>query len=83
MSQHALHVEKEEIKIEFLKKHSKLISNIFVVLLVIGAIIVKVEDRGWDAVFHIGDAYMLAGALLAFIVLRMFVKRHQEREERK
>ena len=57
--------------------------NIFVVLLVIGAIIVKVEDRGWDAVFHIGDAYMLAGALLAFIVLRMFVKRHQEREERK
>lgn len=83
MSQHALHVEKEEIKIEFLKKHSKLISNIFVVLLVIGAIIVKVEDRGWDAVFHIGDAYMLAGAVLAFIVLRMFVKRHQEREERK
>lgn len=53
------------------------------VLLVIGAIMVKVEDRGWDAVFHIGDAYMLAGAILAFIVLRMFVKRHQEREERK
>lgn len=53
------------------------------VLLVIGAIMVKVEDRGWDSVFHIGDAYMLAGAVLAFIVLRMFVKRHQEREERK
>ena len=49
-----------------------------VVVLVIGAIMVKVEDRGWDAVFHIGDAYMLAGAVLAFVVLKMFIKKHQQ-----
>ncbi len=66
-----------------MKKHSKVISNICVVLLVIGAIMVKVEDRGWDAVFHVGDAYMLAGAVLAFIVLRMYVKHKQESDERK
>jgi len=49
-----------------------------VVILVIGAIVVKVEDRGWDAVFHAGDAYMLAGALLAFVVLKIFLKRHNQ-----
>ena len=61
-----------------MKKNSKVISNILVVVLVIGAIMVKVEDRGWDAVFHIGDAYMLAGAVLAFVVLKMFIKKHRQ-----
>jgi hypothetical protein len=29
-------------------------------------------------VFHAGDAYMLAGALLAFVVLKMFLKKHNQ-----
>jgi hypothetical protein len=37
-------MQEEEIEIEFLKKNSKVISNILVVVLVIGAIMVKVED---------------------------------------
>ena len=49
-----------------------------VVILVIGAIMVKVEDRGWDAVFHAGDASMLAGALLAIVGRKIFLKKHNQ-----
>lgn len=45
------------------------------VLLVIGAIIVKSKDESATPLYNSGDAYLLAGAILAFILLRYITKR--------
>ena len=55
----------------------------FVVLLVIGAIIVKSQDKEAAPIFHANDAYMLAGAVLAFILLNRYAKYRQQKLEEK
>lgn len=74
-------VKGEDI-IDFLKKHSKMISNVAVVLLVLGAVYVKTSDPNAEPIFHMNDAYMLAGAVLAFILLNMIAKRQREKQEK-
>lgn len=74
---------KGENVIDFLKKHSKMVSNVAVLLLVLGAIYVKSSDPNAQPVFHMQDAYMLAGAVLAFIVLNMIAKYHRAKQEKK
>ena len=54
----------------FIKKYLGTLSNVLVVLLVIGAIYVKSESEGADSLFRSNDLYILAGALLALVLLR-------------
>lgn len=61
--------------IEFIKAHSKLITNILVVLLVVVAIFTKLQENGMDALFKPTDLYILAGGLLGLLVIRYFSKR--------
>ena len=62
-------------KIEFIKAHSKIITNILVVLLVVVAIISKLQEDGMEALFKLTDLYILAGGLLGLLVIRFFSKR--------
>ena len=62
----------------FLKAHGRLISNILVVILVLMAIYVKVTENGMDDLVHEKDIYIFAGAILAFLLIRMF-QRHNKR----
>ena len=57
-------------KIGFIKTHSKLITNILVVLLVVVAIYTKLQENGMDALFKLTDLYILAGGLLGLLVIR-------------
>ena len=57
---------------QFLKTHARLISNILVVILVAMAIYVKVSENGTDDLVHEQDIYIFAGAVLAFLLIRMF-----------
>jgi hypothetical protein len=54
------------------------ISNIFVIALVIGAVFVKMKEDGGEAIFRGTDLYILAGALLALVVLRIFSKKRKQ-----
>lgn len=74
---------KGENIIEFYRKHGKIITNLAVVLLVICAIAVKANEEGGNALFRADDLYLLAGAVLAFILLRMFTKKHQQGRDRR
>ncbi len=69
--------------IEFLKKHSSLISNIMVVLLVLGAVYVKLQEQGTDSLFRFEDIYILVGAMLGLVVLRFLSKRKESQPDRK
>jgi len=53
-----------------------------VALLVIVAIAVKAGEEGSQVLFKADDLYLLAGAVLAFILLRMFTKRHPQDQDR-
>jgi hypothetical protein len=53
-------------------------SNIFVVVLVVGAVFVKMKEDGGDAIFRGTDLYILAGAILALVVLRIFSKMRKQ-----
>jgi len=64
--------------ISFLKQHGKAISNLLVVLLVIGAIYTKVQENGADSLFRMSDLQILAGAILGLLVIRWFNKRHKK-----
>ncbi len=54
-----------------------MLSNILVVVLVLGAIYVKSTSEGADALFRADDLYILAGALLALVLLRIYTRRHR------
>ena len=58
------------IKVQFLKTHGRLISNVLVVLLVIIAIISKVQNNETDSFVHDNDVYIFAGAVIGFLILR-------------
>ena len=58
------------IIMQFLKAHGRLISNILVVLLVILAIISKVQNNETDSFIHDNDVYIFAGAVIGFLILR-------------
>lgn len=62
-------------KIGFIKTHSKLITNILVVLLVVMAVYTKLQENGMDALFKLTDLYILAGGLLGLLVIRFLSKR--------
>ena len=62
----------------FLKAHGRLISNILVVILVAMAIYVKVTENGTEDLVHEQDIYIFAGAILAFLLIRIF-QRHNKR----
>ncbi|TYZ23971.1 hypothetical protein [Selenomonas ruminis] len=64
--------------ISFLKQHGKVISNVLVALLVIGAIYTKVQENGADSLFRMSDLQILAGAILGLLVIRWFNKRHKK-----
>ena len=61
----------------FLKAHGRLISNILVVILVAMAIYVKVTENGMDDLVHEKDIYIFAGAILAFLLIRIFQRRNK------
>ena len=61
-----------------MKKHGSLISNVLVVLLVLLAIYVKVNDAEAAPLFRMEDAYLLVGALLGMVVLRFIVGKKQD-----
>ncbi|WP_074513796.1 hypothetical protein [Selenomonas sp. ND2010] len=61
-----------------MKQHGKAISNLLVVLLVIGAIYTKVQENGADSLFRMSDLQILAGAILGLLVIRWFNKRHKK-----
>ncbi len=63
--------------IEFIKTHSKLITNILVVLLVVVAIYTKLQENGMEALFKLTDLYILAGGLLGLLVIRFLGKRRK------
>ena len=48
------------------------ISNVVVVLVVLAAIYVKMNDAGAVAIFRGSDIYILVGAVLALVVLKIF-----------
>ncbi len=64
--------------ISFWKQHGKAISNVLVVMLVVGAIYAKIQDNGVDSLFRLTDLYILAGALLGLGVIRWLGKRHNK-----
>ena len=63
---------------KFLKAHGRLISNILVMILVAMAIYVKVTENGTEDLVHEQDIYIFAGAILAFLLIRLF-QRHNKR----
>ena len=68
--------------IEFFKKHGSVISNVLVVILVLGAIYVKTQEEGARALFKFEDIYIIVGALLALVLLRFWGKRHEKQPDR-
>ena len=62
---------------KFLKAHGRLISNILVVILVAMAIYVKVTENGTEDLVHEQDIYIFAGAILAFLLIRIFQRRNK------
>lgn len=62
-------------KIEFMKAHGKLITNILVVLLVVLAVYTKLQENGMESLFKLTDLYILAGGILGLLVIRFIGKR--------
>ena len=62
---------------KFLKAHGRLISNILVIILVAMAIYVKVTENGTEDLVHEQDIYIFAGAILAFLLIRIFQRRNK------
>lgn len=54
-----------------------------VVLIVLAAIYVKSTDDTSAVMFQSGDAYIIAGAFLALIVLRVIGKRQENKKKQK
>lgn len=65
-------------KIDFLKNHGKLITNILVVLLVVMAVYTKLQENGMDSLFKLTDLYILAGGLLGLLVIRFIGNRRKK-----
>ena len=61
----------------FLKAHGRLISNILVVILVAMAIYIKVTENDTEDLVHEQDIYIFAGAILAFLLIRIFQRRNK------
>jgi hypothetical protein len=59
------------------------IVNAFVILVVLAAIYVKWTGEGAQTIFRQSDIYILAGALLALVVLRIFRRNRQNDENKK
>lgn len=57
--------------------------NALVILVVLAAIYVKWTGEGAETIFRQSDIYILAGALLALVVLRIFRKNRQNDEDKK
>ena len=64
-------------KIEFIKTHGKLITNILVVLLVVVAVYTKLQENGMDSLFKLTDLYILAGGILGLLLLRFIGQRRK------
>ena len=64
-------------KIDFIKTHGKLITNVLVVLLVVLAIYSKLQDNGIDSLFRWNDLYILAGGILGLLLLRFIGQRRK------
>ena len=58
-------------KISFFKRHGKKVTNVLVVLLVLLAIYDKTQTGGIDTIIKATDLYILLGAILALILLRL------------
>ena len=65
-------------EIDILKKHGKVISNVLVVLLVLGAIYTKVQDNGVDSLFRSTDLYILLGALVGLAAIRWYSRKRNK-----
>ena len=63
---------------EFVRRNGRTINNVAVVLVVLLAIYVKVNDENARVLFSINDVYIIAGAFLAFAFLFMLKKRKQQ-----
>ena len=59
------------------------IVNAFVILVVLAAIYVKWTGEGAQTIFRQSDIYILAGALLALVVLRIFRRNRQNDANKK
>ena len=65
-------------EIDILKKHGKVISNVLVVLLVLGAIYAKVQDNGVGSLFRSTDLYILLGALVGLAAIRLYSRKRNK-----
>ena len=65
-------------EIDILKKHGKVISNVLVVLLVLGAVYVKAQENGADSLFRSTDLYILLGAMAGLAVIRVYSRNHRK-----
>ena len=65
-------------EIDILKKHGKVISNVLVVLLVLGAVYVKAQENGVDSLFRSTDLYILLGAMAGLGVIRVYSRNHRK-----
>lgn len=61
--------------ISFLKSHGKAVSNALVVLLVLLAVYEKTQSGGLDSLFQFTDLYIVVGAVLALVLLRVIGRR--------
>lgn len=65
--------------IKFFKGNAGFISNVAVALIVLVAIFVKIRDEGAAVMFRAEDAYVIVGAFLALLVLRIAAQ-HQRKK---
>lgn len=65
----------------FIRKYKSTVINTLIVLLVLGAVYKTTQENGMGALYHTGDVYIIAGAVLALVVLRM-IRRRQENNKK-
>ena len=63
---------------DFLRRHGKVINNVGVVLVVLLAVYVKMNDESGKVLFSINDVYIIVGFFLAFGFLIMLKKHRKE-----
>ena len=63
---------------EFLRRHGRVINNVAVVLVVLLAIYVKMNDESGKVLFSVNDVYIIGGFFLAFGFLSMLKKHRKE-----
>ena len=63
---------------EFMRRNGRIINNVAVVVVVLLAIYVKVNDENAAVRFDINDVFIIAGAFLAFGVLILLKKRKKD-----